>query len=116
MVTCPKCECEFEDSTEICPNCNLPLVSREDATDAGADDIGGDLPSEGLVVIESSCDDVRARQIRELLEEGGIPCFLSNELSPIDPPPEETMVLIPKEMAGEAKRLVRDYCAVKKPA
>ena len=41
------------------------------------------------MVIESTSDDDRVGEIRELLEESGIPCFLSNELFPTDAPPLE---------------------------
>jgi len=47
--------------------------------------------------------------LRELLEESGIPCFLSNELSPSEPPPDETKFLVPREMAGDAKKLIREF-------
>lgn len=112
MGTCPECECEFEDPIEVCPHCNVPLVTREDRvgqTDDDDVDVDGDLPAEGLVVIEATDDDDRIDELRELLEESGIPCFLSNELSPTEPPPDETKVLIPKEMAGDARKLIRDF-------
>ena len=110
MGTCPECECEFEDPIEVCPHCNVPLVNR-DAQDGQSeeDDVDGDLPSEGLVVIETTDDDERVGELRELLEDSGIPCFLSNELFPSDAPPVETKVFIPKEMAGDAKKLIREY-------
>ena len=79
------------------------------------DDVGGDLPAEGLVVIETTDDEKRVGQIRELLEESGIPCFLSDELSPAQTPEDETKVLVPREMLSDAKRLVRDFVAMSKP-
>jgi predicted RNA-binding protein with PUA domain len=108
--TCPECECEFEDPIEVCPHCNVPLVAREEQVgQSEEDDVDGDLPAEGLVVIEATDDDDRIGELRELLEESGIPCFLSNELSPTEQPPDETKVLIPKEMAGDARKLIRDF-------
>jgi hypothetical protein len=116
VATCPECDCEFDDPVVVCPHCDVPLVNRDEegATEGDEDDSG--LPAEGLVVIETTCEPERVEQIRELLEETGIPCFLSDELWPVDPPPEETKVLVPREMSGEAKRLVRDYFNVSEPA
>ena len=117
MPTCPECECEFDDPVDVCPHCNVPLVNREEAAPAGdGEDVDGDLPAEGLVVIESTDDKNRVGQIRELLEESGIPCFLSDELSPNHTPEDETKVLVPREMLGDAKRLMRDFAAMSKPA
>lgn len=103
MPTCPECQCEFDDGIEICPNCNVALVAEDD------DKADEDLPAEGLVVIETTTDDVRVGLLRELLEEGGIPCFLSNELAPTRTDIAETKVLVPREMVGDARGLVRDY-------
>ena len=116
MPTCPECECEFDEPVVVCPHCNVPLVNREEAAPTGdGDDVGGDLPAEGLVVIETTDDEKRVGQIRELLEESGIPCFLSDELSPAQTPEDETKVLVPREMLSDAKRLVRDFVAMSKP-
>lgn len=110
MGTCPECECEFEDPIEVCPHCNVPLVNREEqGGQRQEDDVDGDLPAEGLVVIEVTDDDDRVGELRELLEESGIPCFLSNELFPTETPPVETKVFIPREMAGDARKLIREY-------
>ena len=110
MGTCPECESEFEDPIEVCPHCNVPLVTREEQVgQSEEDDVDGDLPAEGLVVIEATDDDSRVGELRELLEESGIPCFLSNELSPSEPPPDETKFLVPREMAGDAKKLIREF-------
>jgi hypothetical protein len=109
--TCPECECEFEDPIEVCPHCGVPLTNREEQESRDEDDVDGDLPAEGLVVIETTSDDARVGEIRELLEESGIPCFLSNELFPTETPPLETKVFIPREMAGDAKKLMREYPA-----
>ena len=110
MGTCPECECEFEDPIEVCPHCNVPSVNREEQeSQREEDDVDGELPSEGLVVIETTNDDSRVGELRELLEESGIPCFLSNELFPSDVPPLETRVFIPREMAGDARKLIREY-------
>ena len=111
MGTCPECECEFEDPIEVCPHCNVPLVTTEDRVSQTEeeDDVDGDLPAEGLVVIETIENDERIGELRELLEESGIPCFLSNELFPAETPPDETRVLIPKEMAGDARKLIREF-------
>jgi len=116
VATCPECGCEFEDPIVVCPHCNVPLVNRDEEGAGDGDDDDGSLPAEGLVVIETTRERERVIQIRELLEETGIPCFLSNELRPTDPPPEETKVLVPREMSGEAKRLVRDYFTVSESA
>jgi len=109
--TCPECECEFEDPIELCPHCNVPLVTREEQGNQSEeeDDVDGDLPAEGLVVIESTEDHERVGELRELLEESGIPCFLSNELFPAQTPPDETKVFIPREMAGDARKLIREF-------
>ena len=111
MGTCPECECEFEDPIEVCPHCNVPLVTREEQVSQNdeEDDVDGDLPAEGLVVIETTEDDERVGELRELLEESGIPCFLSNELFPAEAPPDETKVFIPREMAGDARKLIREF-------
>lgn len=111
MGTCPECECEFEDPIEVCPHCNVPLVTREERVSQSEeeDDVDGDLPAEGLIVIETTEDDERVGELRELLEESGIPCFLSNELFPTETPPVETKVFIPREMAGDARRLLREF-------
>ncbi len=108
MPTCPECECRFDDGVEVCPHCNVPLVSEEEEETEAEDNVDEDLPVEGLVVIETTTDELRVGQVRELLEESGIPCFLSNELFPRQPVPEETKVFIPKEMVGDAKRVMRD--------
>jgi hypothetical protein len=105
---CPECECVFDDPAEVCPHCNVPLVEKEEQEISDSDAVDENLPTYGLVVIESTCDELRVGQIRELLEDGGIPCFLSNELFPAQPPPSETMVMIPREMVSDAKRLMRD--------
>jgi hypothetical protein len=104
---CPECGCQFDDSTEICPNCEVPLISDEESESAPEDNVDDDLPVEGLVVIETTKDSTRVGQLREMLEESGIPCFLSDELFPSQEPPEETRVFIPKEMAGDARKLIR---------
>lgn len=110
MGTCPECECEFENPIELCPHCNVPLVTREEqGNQSEEDDVDGDLPAEGLVVIESTDDDTRVGELREMLEESGIPCFLSNELFPAETPPDKTNVLIPREMAGDARKLIREF-------
>ena len=111
MGTCPECECEFEDPIELCPHCNVPLVTRQEQGNQSEeeDDVDGDLPAEGLVVIESTEDDARLGELREMLEESGIPCFLSNELFPAETPPDETKVFIPREMAGDARKLIREF-------
>lgn len=108
MRTCPDCDCQFDDSTEICPHCEVPLVADAETESAPEDKVDDDLPVEGLVVIETTSDDARVGQLREILEESGIPCFLSDELFPLQEAPEETKVFIPKEMAGDAKKLMRE--------
>jgi hypothetical protein len=105
VPTCPECQCEFDDALDICPNCNVRLVSEDD------DKADEDLPAEGLVVIETTADDLRVGLLREILEESGIPCFLSNELAPTKTDIAETKVLVPREMVGDARRLMRDYTA-----
>ena len=107
MRTCPDCGCQYDDSTEICPHCETPLVPDEESESAPEDNVEDDLPVEGLIVIETTADDARVGQLREMLEESGIPCFLSDELFPSQEAPEETRVFIPKEMAKDAKRLIR---------
>jgi len=58
--TCPECESEFEDPIEVCPHCNVPLVTREEQVgQSEEDDVDGDNPAEGLVVIEATDDDSR---------------------------------------------------------
>lgn len=110
MPVCPECECEFEEPISVCPHCNVPLIEREESEVAESDaDVDGNLPSDGLIIIESTEDESRVGQIRELLEESGIPCFLSNELFPAETPPPETSVMIPREMAGDARKLIRSY-------
>ncbi len=110
MRVCPECETEFEnESLELCPNCDVPLMEKEAGEVAGPDVDDGNLPSDGLVVIETTPDDVRVVQLRELLEDSGIPCFLSDELFTDTAPDADTMVMIPREMVGDAKRLIRDF-------
>jgi hypothetical protein len=108
---CPECGSEYDDSVEECPQCSVSLVSGEDEEAPAADQVDADLPAEGLVVIETTTDEARVGRIRELLEESGIPCFLSNELFPTEPIPEETSVFIPREMLGDARRLMREFAA-----
>jgi hypothetical protein len=113
VAFCPECECEYDDVLEMCPQCKVPLVAKP-KTRASADgedeDVADqDLPREGLVVIETSEDESHIGEIRELLEESGIPCFLSNELCPALATAVRTEVMIPREMAEDAKRLIRAY-------
>jgi hypothetical protein len=105
---CPECNCQFDDSSEICPHCEVPLVADTETDSAPEDNVDDDLPVEGLVVIETSSDDARVGQLRELLEDSGIPCFLSDELFPTQEASEATRVFIPREMAGDAKKLLRE--------
>ena len=109
MGTCPECECEFEDPIEVCPHCNVPLIAKAESESQNEDDVDGDLPAEGLVVIECTTDDDRVGEVRELLEESGIPCFLNTELFPTNVPPLETKVLIPREMVADARRVMREF-------
>jgi hypothetical protein len=111
VAFCPECECEYDDVLEMCPRCKVALVSKiERSSGDGDDDVDDtDLPREGLVVIEASDDEQHIGQIRELLEESGIPCFLSNELSPAETEPSRTEVMIPREMMDDARRLIRSY-------
>ena len=55
----------------------------------------------------------RAREVRELLEEGGIPCFISGEHFATNIPQLravlETKILIPREMKSDAEKLIKDY-------
>ncbi|MBM3307222.1 MAG: DUF2007 domain-containing protein [Candidatus Eisenbacteria bacterium] len=113
MAVCPECECEYDDVLEVCPRCKVALVTKvaHARADAPDDDDEQDLPREGLVVIDTSDDEDHIGQIRELLEESGIPCFLSNELSPAETEPARTEVMIPREMLDDAKRLIRSYSA-----
>jgi len=104
---CPECECVFDGQVDVCPHCSVPLVEKEEQ--AITEVVEYDLPADGLVVIEATDDECRVGKLRELLEDGGIPCFLSNELFPTRTPPAETMVMIPKEMASDAKKLLRDF-------
>lgn len=106
--TCPDCDCQFDDTTEICPHCEVPLVADAERDSAPEDNVDDDLPVEGLVVIETTSDDARVGQVRELLEDSGIPCFLSDELFPLQERHDETRVFIPKEMAGDARKLMRE--------
>jgi hypothetical protein len=103
---CPECECQFEEPIVVCPHCHVPLHERDEQE---VDDVDGNLPCDGLIVIASTNDESEIGEIRELLEESGIPCFLSNELFPAEPSPRETLVLIPREMAIDAKRLMRSF-------
>jgi hypothetical protein len=111
---CPECKREFEDGTDDCPDCNVPLLATEEGEleeredEDVEEDVDGDLPSEGLVVIETADDEDGVGRLREFLEESGIPCFLSNELSPHEPASACTKVLVPREMAGDARKLVRN--------
>lgn len=113
MAFCPECECEYDDVLEMCPQCKVALVAKIDRgpTDGAEEDdsVDQDLPREGLVVIEASEDEQHIGVIRELLEESGIPCFLSNELCPAEVEPSKTEVMIPREMLDDAKRLIRAY-------
>lgn len=113
MAFCPECECEYDDVLEMCPQCKVPLVakpkSRGSADGDDDDGVDQDLPREGLIVIEASDDEGHIGEIRELLEESGIPCFLSNELCPAMDASTKTEVMIPREMADDAKRLIRAY-------
>ena len=111
MRVCPECETEFEnEQLELCPNCDVPLMEKE-ASEVETPDVVDDsnLPSDGLIVIETTPDDARVGQLRELLEDSGIPCFLSDELFTDTAPDADTMVMIPREMEGDAKRLIRAY-------
>ncbi|MCD4690026.1 DUF2007 domain-containing protein [bacterium] len=110
MRVCPECETEFEnENIEVCPNCDVPLMDKEEGDVEAPDVDDSNLPSDGLVVIETTIDEGRVGKLRELLEESGIPCFLSDELFTNTAPSDETMVMIPREMEGDAKRLIRDY-------
>jgi hypothetical protein len=109
VPSCPECECQFDDSVEICPHCGVPLVADDEAETDPEERADDDLPVEGLVVIETTTDETRVGRLRELLEESGIPCFLSDELFPSQPRAEETRVFIPREMVGDAKRLIRGF-------
>ncbi len=110
MRVCPECETEFEnEQLELCPNCDVPLMEKE-ASDVEAPDVDdSNLPSDGLIVIETTIDETRVGELRELLEDSGIPCFLSDELFADAAADAETMVMIPREMESDAKRLIRDY-------
>jgi len=113
VAFCPECECEYDDVLEMCPNCKVALVAKinrvpTDGVDED-DSVDQDLPREGLVVIEASDDEQHIGLIRELLEESGIPCFLSNELCPAEVTSTKTEVMIPREMLEDAKRLIRSY-------
>jgi hypothetical protein len=109
---CPECETEFEnEELELCPNCDVPLMEKE-ASDVETPDVDdSNLPSDGLIVIETTIDDARVGQLRELLEDSGIPCFLSDELFTDSEPDAETMVMIPREMESDARRLIREFFA-----
>ncbi len=111
MPKCPECGSEYDDSLEECPQCRVSLVSGEDEEAPADDQVDEDLPADGLVVIETTTDEARVGRVRELLEESGIPCFLSNELFPIEPVPEETSVFIPREMLSDARKLMREFPA-----
>jgi hypothetical protein len=108
---CPECGSEYDDSIEDCPQCRVSLVSGEDEEAPAGDQVDDDLPVDGLVIIETTTDEIRVGRIRELLEDSGIPCFLSNELFPNEPAPEETSVFIPREMLSDAKKLMREFPA-----
>lgn len=114
MPVCPECKREFEDGAEMCPQCSVPLIASEveeieEREDEVVDEeVDEDLPSEGLVVIETDDDEDGIGRLREILEDSGIPCFLSNELRPNEPASEVTKVLVPREMAGDARKLVRN--------
>jgi hypothetical protein len=111
---CPECKREFKDGTDDCPHCNVPLLATvepelDDTEDTDVnEDVDEDLPSEGLVVIETADDEDGVGRLREYLEESGIPCFLSNELCPHEPANACTKVLVPREMANDARKLVRN--------
>jgi hypothetical protein len=107
---CPECETVYEEpGIEICPNCDVPLMDKVEEPDAAPAEDDSNLPSDGLIVIESTDDEDRIGLLRELLEDGGIPCFLSDELFTEEPIPAEKMVMIPREMESDARKLIRDY-------
>ncbi len=114
MPICPECKREFADGAEDCPDCKVPLLATEETeleetedTDVN-ENVDDDLPSEGLVVIETEVDEAGVGRLREYLEESGIPCFLSNELHPHEPANASTKVLVPREMANDARKLARN--------
>ncbi len=110
MRICPECETVYEEpGIDVCPNCDVPLMDKVEEPDAAPTVDDSDLPSDGLIVIESTDDDDRIGLLRELLEDGGIPCFLSDELFTEEPTTMEKMVMIPREMESDARKLIRNY-------
>ncbi len=73
MPFCPQCRCECEPGTELCPDCDLPVV--EELPDA---DEQGEMGK--FVLLHIFPNVVYAEMVRETLENRGIPCLVKADM------------------------------------
>jgi hypothetical protein len=72
-VYCPECGTEYRAEFTVCADCGVPLVAQK------PEEIGhGDLELDLVTVFEAS-DPVLIASAKEILDEAGIPFYLSGE-------------------------------------
>ncbi len=109
MVYCPECGTEYRAEFTVCADCGVPLVAHK------PEDVGhGDLDLDLVKVFEAG-DPVLIASAKEILEEAGIPFYLSGEelllvrigmlAPPIDP---WCRVQVTADRQEEARRLLQE--------
>ena len=74
---CPNCETEYQKNVEICADCQVPLVSKENPQLKAQQKINADDLE--LVQIFSTQDPGLVALAKSLLDEAGIPAMVRNE-------------------------------------
>ncbi len=104
---CPKCKCEYRESSPTCPDCEVPLV--EDLAGEKGKKPGVANEHIDLELIFSTYVYSDISQIKSVFDSEGIAYFVQGEDIGIAPGGLQAKVFVNKDQAEEAKQLLKDF-------
>lgn len=112
MPYCPECLTEYVEGTRQCEDCGGQLVPGSPPVrtpEASVLDESNDVKMVTVRMFSGPTAVLDAGLARTLLQNQGIPCFLSGETSAELLPGLEVPLLVREQDAGRASRVLRDY-------
>lgn len=115
MPICPKCHAEFEDGTESCPTCGVPLLEVVPGVEPGWPDDAVPIVEDGeplKLLMEVSLPEM-AGMIQEFLQNCGIRCWAHTDsmglLYRLPAPLASSRVFVRESDFEEARELISHF-------
>jgi len=102
MKVCPNCKAEYEDTVQICSDCNVELISSEELENV-------ELKYSDWEVVFSSPQQYEAEMVKTNLESAGIEAIVFDKKDssfPLGGELGEFKVYVPKDRVEEAKMII----------